>query len=273
MCVASSTIVWLVTGIAVLSAASGCGDGPPRATSDSVGVVRRADVRAPVASSIPRADSVAPRRSVPAGTRTDRPARTAGTRAATPRHVVIEGVDLTGVGYDRGDPAAPVVVVDLSDFACPYCGEFARETYPDLEAEYVTKGTVFFKYVPFVAGTFPHSREATRAAECAAEQGQFWTMFDRIYATQADWRRGNAVDAQMAALAAAVGTDSGRFSTCYHDHHTDARTTRATDVANGIGVRVTPSFVVNGRPIQGALPWGEFRTVIEAALMVTRIKR
>ena len=262
-----------VIGIVVVVGASGCSDGPPPSTSDSVPVAGQGASSAPATVRVPRPDSGTPHAAMPGAPRAGRAPRAADTRAATPRRVVIEGVDMTGVGYDRGDPAAPVVVVDLSDFACPYCGEFARETYPSLEAEYVTKGRVFFKYVPFVAGTFPHSREATRAAECAAEQGKFWTMFDRIYATQADWRRGNTADAQMAALAAAVGADSARFATCYQDHHTDARTARATDAANGIGVRVTPSFIVNGRPIQGALPWAEFRTVIEAALMVTQIKR
>ncbi len=181
-------------------------------------------------------------------------------------------MDFTGVGYDRGDPGAPVVVVDLSDFACPYCGEFSRLTYPVLEREYVRTGKVLFKYVPFVAGAFPHAREATRAAECAAEQGQFWEMHDRIYATQSEWRRGNAADAQMAALAGTIRVDTARFAVCYRDRHTDARTARATELANAIGVRVTPSFLVNERPIQGALSAPEFRKVIDAALLVARLE-
>lgn len=185
---------------------------------------------------------------------------------------MIAGVDLTGIGYDRGDPRAPVVVVDLSDFACPYCGEFSRETYPVIEREYVRTGKVLFKYVPFVAGNFPHSREATRAAECSADAGKFWEMFDRLYATQAEWRKGNAADAQMAALAANIPIDSARFTDCYRDRRTDVRTARATDLANRLGVRVTPSFLVNDRPIQGALSAPEFRTVIDAALMVAHLK-
>ena len=73
------------------------------------------------------------------------------------------GIDLTGIGYDRGSSSAPVVMIDLSDFACPYCAEFSKETYPAIEKEYVKTGKLFFKYVPFLVGSFPHSDEATRA--------------------------------------------------------------------------------------------------------------
>lgn len=229
----------------VLGVAAGCGKAPRPAATDS------ADI-SPATNAVQAAPSRIP--------------------VTAARHVAIAGVDLTGVGYDRGDPKAPVVVVDLSDFGCPYCGEFSRETYPQLDREYVTTGKVFFKYLPFVVGTFPHAGEATRAAECAAEQGQFWEMFDRIYRTQAEWRRGGAADAQMAALAGTTRVDTARFATCYRDHHTDALTARATDVANELGVRVTPSFLVNDRPIQGALPWAEFRKVIDAALMTAPLK-
>jgi len=185
---------------------------------------------------------------------------------------MVNGVDISAIGYDRGDLHAPVKILDFSDFGCPYCGAFARETYPVIEREYVRTGKVYFKYVPFIAG-FPHGREATRAAECAAEQGRFWEMSDRLYATQAEWRGGTAVEAQMSALAGTIPLDSARFAACYRDRHTETRTARATALADELGVRVTPSFLVNDRPVQGALPVAEFRKVIDAALLVARTRR
>lgn len=201
------------------------------------------------------------------------PAVAPSPRVSAPRRVTLGDIDFTGIGHDRGDPRAPVVVIDLSDFGCPYCGTFSRETYPVIEREYVRTGKVYFKYVPFIAGSFPHAREATRAAECAADQGRFWEMFDRIYETQAEWRRGSAIDAQMAALAGTIPLDSARYAACYHDGRTEARTARATDLANQIGVRVTPSFLVDGRPVQGALPIADFRKVIDAALLLAGSRR
>ena len=61
-----------------------------------------------------------------------------GERSA--RRVVLYGVDLTGVGYDKGDPNAPIVMVDFSDFGCPYCGNHARQTLPELEREFIATG-------------------------------------------------------------------------------------------------------------------------------------
>lgn len=191
----------------------------------------------------------------------------------TPRHVVLGDVDLTGIGYDRGSVTAPVVVIDLSDFACPYCGEFSRETYPAIERDYVKTGKVFFKYVPFVVGSFPHSREATRATECAADQGGFWPMMTLIYEGQAEWRRDGDPYPPLSGIASAAGLDTARLGECYASKRTDTRTTRASNLANDLGVRVTPSFIVNERPIQGALPLADFRKVIEAALMVARLEK
>ncbi len=180
--------------------------------------------------------------------------------------MIVNGVDLTGMGYDRGSATAPVVVFNFSDFGCPYCGEFERQTYPTINEEYVQTGKVFFKYVPFVAGMFPNGQQAARAAECAADQGQFWQMHDRLYASQSEWKRSVAPYALLQQFAATLKLDGDRFSKCYVGQETDPRTRRATDAANKLGVRVTPSFVVNGKPVQGALPIGDFRLVLNAAL-------
>lgn len=260
-------------GPAVLLGFAACRDTTPRAIADSA--VAREGAPLPATPAPPTRDTVAPpvaAQVAKAGKRSDSAARPPqpipAPKRAGVRHIVFGGVDFTGIGYDRGDAAAPVVVIDLSDFACPYCGEFARDIYPTIERDYVQTGKVLFKYIPFVAGSFRHATEATRAAECAGEQGQFWLMMDRLYVTQAEWKSGNVADAQMAALAGTTPIDTVRFATCYADRHTDVRTARATAVANDIGVRVTPSFLVDGHPVQGALPVAEFRKQIETALLV-----
>jgi protein-disulfide isomerase len=182
-------------------------------------------------------------------------------------------IDLTGVGHDVGNPAAPVVLIDFSDFGCSYCAAFTRKTYPVLEREYVRTGKVFFKYVPFTAGMFPHAAEATRAAECAAEQGKFWSMADHVYEAQAEWKRAGDPGPLLLGIGGVAGTDSVKLAKCYADRHTEARTARANRIANEIGVRVTPSFVVSGRPVEGALPIADFRRVIDAALLVEEARQ
>ncbi|MDQ2666889.1 MAG: thioredoxin domain-containing protein [Gemmatimonadota bacterium] len=255
---------------ALLLVCGACRDTPPRAIADSA-VAREAAAHSAPPAVAARDSSVSPT-PAPAAKRGDTTSRS--SRATTPvpraavRNIVFGGVDFTGIGYDRGKSLAPVVMIDLSDFACPYCGEFARDVYPTIDREYVQTGKVLFKYIPFVAGSFRHATEATRAAECAGEQGQFWVMMDRLYVTQAEWKSGNVADQQMAALAGTTPVDTVKFAACYADRHTDARTARATAVANEIGVRVTPSFLIDGHPVQGALPLAEFRRLIETALLV-----
>lgn len=182
------------------------------------------------------------------------------------RRVVVEGVDLTGVGYDRGSDSAPVVLVNFSDFGCPFCAGFARETEPAIDREFIRTGKVFFKYVPFVMGTFPNGQQAARAAECAADQGRFWAMHDQLYRRQREWK--NTIDAASVfrRIEQELGLDVGKAAACYKANHLHPRSARATEAADRLGVRVTPSFVLNGKAIEGALPLPQFRELIEAAI-------
>lgn len=181
------------------------------------------------------------------------------------RRVIVNGVDLTGVGYDVGNPDAPIILVNFSDFGCPYCGSFARETDPVLRKEFVETGQVFLKYVPFVMGMFPNGGEAARAAECAADQGKFWPMHDRLYADQVGWKTTRDPHPLFRRYGASIGLDDALFSACYSDRRTDGRTRQATDRADRLHIRATPTFYVNDRQIEGALPLDGFRQVLGAS--------
>lgn len=261
--------------VALALALVACADAPPKTKVDSTAVTPVSSSSAPTPDVAASGDTTRPiARETGAKPTTAKSATPAvADKAAPARRIAFGGVDFTGVGYDRGSATAPVVVIDLSDFACPYCGEFAHDVFPTIDREYIQTGKVLFKYVPFVAGSFRHATEATRAAECAADQGQFWLMMERLYITQAEWKSGNVADAQMAALAGTLPVDSVKFASCYASRRTDTRTARATAVADGIGVRVTPSFLVDGHPVQGALPLAEFRKQIETALLVESTRK
>jgi len=182
--------------------------------------------------------------------------------APSARPVVVNGIDLSRVGYDKGSPLATIVIVEFSDFGCPYCAEFARQTFPAIDSEFVGPGKVYFKYVPFVIGMFPNALEAARASECAGEQSRFWEMYEQLFSSQGEWKRERSPDALFARYAAVAGLDKPAFSTCYARAKTHPATARATDAAEKLGVRVTPSFIVNGRPVEGALPLADFRRLL-----------
>lgn len=180
--------------------------------------------------------------------------------------VVVRGVDLTGVGHDVGDPAAPIVMVELSDFGCPYCAQHARETFPAIERDFIATGRVLYKHVPFVMGMFPNGDRAARAAECAGAQGRFWPMHDSVYARQADWKRGSAPDAVLTGIARAVVPNVQQWATCYVGDGQRARTQAANAAAQRLGVRATPTFFINGQLVEGALPLPVMRGGLNAML-------
>ena len=187
----------------------------------------------------------------------------ASSAPVAPRHVSVQGIDLTGIGYDRGSATAPVVVVDFSDFGCPYCGAFSRETYPTVERDYVQTGKVFFKYVPFVMGMFPNGDAAARASECAGDQGRFWPMYERLYAGQNEWKHAREPLPLLQRYATASGVDATRFTSCYQGSQPHPRTKVADGAAQRLGIRATPTFFVNGHMLEGALPLPQFRQLLD----------
>ena len=180
--------------------------------------------------------------------------------------LVVDGVDLTGIGYDAGAPDAPVVVVELSDFGCPYCAQFATRTAPALQREFVDSGRVRWKHVPFLAGEFRHGERAAAAAECAGAQGRFWEAKQAIFAAQRAWSTAADPDAVLARVVGATGLDERRFAECYARREGRGRTAHATAAARRLGVRATPTFLVDGRRLEGAVPLAVFRGGLRSLL-------
>jgi protein-disulfide isomerase len=171
-------------------------------------------------------------------------------------------VDVAKLGYDRGTPGAPIVVIEFADFGCSACGQFARDVWPQLEREFVATGRMQWKYVPFTLGMFPNGDEAAKAAECAADQDSFWSMHDLLYGQQRDWSRLRDPADKLKELASKLGLDGAAFARCYRADSGSARTKRNTEAARDLMVRATPTFFVNGQRVVGAIPIAEWRKVI-----------
>jgi protein-disulfide isomerase len=92
-------------------------------------------------------------------------------------------------GYTLGSDTALVEIVEHADFECPACGAFAREYEKEVREKLVNTGQVRFRYVDFPFPQHPTALPAHNAAACAAEQGKFWEMHDRLYEGQTDWSR------------------------------------------------------------------------------------
>jgi protein-disulfide isomerase len=169
-----------------------------------------------------------------------------------------------------GDPNAPVVVEEFSDFQCPFCRRFHDETLPQIVDEYVRTGKVYFvfRHFPVVDRNDPaqESHAAATAAICAGRQNRFWDYHDILFANQNGENIGDYTERRLQAMAEELGLDMGAFNDCYASP--DARAAVAADalLATQKGLSSTPSFLINGRAVIGAQAFEVFQQAIEAEL-------
>jgi protein-disulfide isomerase len=169
-----------------------------------------------------------------------------------------------------GDPNAPVVIEEFSDFQCPFCKRFHDETFFQIVEDYVRTGKVRFVYrhFPVVDRNDPaqESHAAATAAICAGRQNRFWDYQDVVFANQNGENIGDYTDRRLEAMAENLGLDMQAFNDCYGSQ--DARAAVAADalLASQSGLSSTPSFLINGKPLLGAQPIEAFQQAIEAEL-------
>lgn len=165
-----------------------------------------------------------------------------------------------------GPDDASVLVVMFSDFECPYCAQFAKDSFPEIKDRLGDDGDVLFVYKYFPLTRIHHrALRAAQAAACADRQDMFWEYHDLLYANQQALEIGNLQD-----YAREIGVNMTPFNECILNERTLA--TVQADLQAGInaGVSGTPTFFFNGRKVVGALTPEQFRTEVEKELVVER---
>ncbi len=165
--------------------------------------------------------------------------------------------------YYKGDPNAPVKVVEYADFQCPACAAFARSLAPDIMRDYIETGKVQFIYHDFPLRQHPNAPKAAEAARCAGDQNRFWQMHDVIFARQTEWSALSSPLNRFTQYAEELGLNTSEFQSCLNSGKHSAQVVRAAQVSAQLNITGTPSFIVNnGAPISSA----ELTAAIEAAL-------
>jgi protein-disulfide isomerase len=165
----------------------------------------------------------------------------------------------------QGDSAAPVWVVEISDFECPFCKRWHDETYPALQKEYIQTGRVRLAYVNFPLGQHVHALPAAEGAMCAAAQDRFWPMHDALFNTQPLWASMRDASTLYDSLAVSVGVNAGEWRECVRSGVMRRLVSADHSRGQSAGVSSTPIFFVGDEPIQGAQPIATFRAAIERA--------
>src|SRR5215468_3088147 len=176
---------------------------------------------------------------------------------------------LTPGGFSMGDAKAPLVMVEYTDFQCPFCQQFHNTAFAQIKANYIDTGKLRFVSRDFPLDFHENARRAATAGRCAAEQGKFWEMRHLMIVNAEQLKADNLV-----AYAATAKLDVPKFRSCLDADRFKAQIDQ--DIAEGeaAGVQGTPSFVIGrlendrieGVRVVGAQPYAQFDARIREML-------
>ena len=158
----------------------------------------------------------------------------------------------------RGPIAAPVTLVEFSDFRCPYCRRMAP-TLAKLRERFPTELRLVFKHFPVVA---PDSGRAAVAALVAGWQGRFWEMHDALFELQGHPLR----EPDLLAIASGLDMDVARYRRDLRSPSALAQVQADAALARRLGLRGTPAFFVNGRKLFGVQSYAALERAVEQEL-------
>jgi len=170
------------------------------------------------------------------------------------------------LGRIAGDPAAKVIVLEVSDFQCPYCKTFHEETYPSLKAAYVDRGLTRIAYVNLPLRSHQNAWPAAEAAMCSSVQGKFWPMHDSLFRAQDRWAGITKPDTMFARFARTLQLDTKAYDACMKSHATRPLIASDAERSSNAGINGTPAFIIGDSLISGAYPFDAFKRVIDANL-------
>jgi protein-disulfide isomerase len=173
-------------------------------------------------------------------------------------------------GRIAGSDSAKVWVLEISDLECPYCRSWHATTYPTLRDEYIKTGKIRYAFINFPLSMHENARAASIAAMCAGAQGKFWAMQDAVFATQPQWGRMSDPAPVFERIASEIGIDRDRWNACLSSPKIEALIAADQARASRMGVRATPTFLVNGELIEGAVPIEPLRRAIDEALAAAK---
>jgi protein-disulfide isomerase len=173
---------------------------------------------------------------------------------SSPRHhegAALDTYQGTPVGFTadgapfRGNPDAPLTIVEYSDYLCPFCGRHFSQTLPTLLEKYGRTGQVQFVVHDFpLVSLHPTAPRGHAAALCVGEQGaaRFWQMHDALFEAQPQWRQLPDPGPFLAEVAAKVGADITAYERCIAAGSKDAQVQQSVTAGQALGFNGTPSF-------------------------------
>lgn len=164
----------------------------------------------------------------------------------------------------KGSESAKVVLVEFTDYQCPFCSRYYEQTYKNLIKDYVETGKVLIVIKDFPLNFHDQAQKAAESAHCAREQlgdDGYFKMHDKLFENQASLSVENEKK-----WAREIGLDGEKFDSCLDGGKYSEVVNKDVSYGSSLGVSGTPSFFVNGIPLSGALPYQSFKQLIDKEL-------
>jgi len=173
---------------------------------------------------------------------------------------------VSGPELDHGSPVkgaakAAVTIVEFSDFECPFCAQ-VQDTLKQIMERYGGEVRLVFKHLP--SEGHRHSLAAARAAYCAGQQDRFWQFHDALFASS------HKLSPEVfSEIGVRLGLGREKFTACLSDEASRTAVVKDIELARRYRIDSTPSFLINGKLVKGALTLAEFQNIIERELQQT----
>lgn len=166
-------------------------------------------------------------------------------------------VEVNSTDHIRGNPDAPITIVEFSDFQCSFCSRF-HKSLEQLLVEYPNDVRWVYKHFP-LDSIHPYARKAAEASECAADQDKFWEYNDGLFLNQR-----SISSNYLNELAKSLNLDMSEFEKCLSDGKYVKKVNSDFFEGQQLGVRGTPGGFMNGRELGGAVPLEQLEAMVES---------
>jgi protein-disulfide isomerase len=172
----------------------------------------------------------------------------------------------------KGASVARVMMVEVSDYHCPFCRRFRQQTQPLIDTQYVQTGRIRYAFIDYpIAQLHPDAFRAHEAANCAGEQGKYWEMSAQLFDQPA------RDVAALVTQAGKAGVNTEQFKSCLESGKYAAAVRDSISRMQTLGIDSTPTFLIGltppaGQPmkvlkvVKGAVPFEDFKAALESVL-------
>ncbi len=178
-----------------------------------------------------------------------------------PTNPVLPAVD-SSRDHVWGMDNARVTMIEYSDFECPFCARH-NDTMDAIKATYPNDVRIVYRHFPLSFHTY--AQKAAEASECAADQGKFWEMHDKIFELS---KSGYISIDSLKQAATDLSLDRGQFDPCLDSGIKASRVTEDLNQGMVAGVQGTPATFINGELVSGAMPLENFTEIIDNLIAI-----